>query len=236
MGIGIDSRSVLPPSDSGKEGGFHNAHSKTSSADESPLADKWASQRTEEQATAVFTGNVVPFRPEAVSREREAPTLDLPSSGGDESTTEGPSVAERIAGAENMIRGWEFADDDSLVVLVERRGQCYAVAYYPPSISIDVPTIAQHFLVIGASVAEDAPPDLTVAGSIDQIILSGNAEELSTCSLEEIFEGPPAPSPTQELPEDDTGEDESAETENGLKKILPWAALAGALYVINEQF
>lgn len=224
---------------------YANTRSQTSSADESPMAEKWNRIQGEQQdppersegipqPPSVGTGNVIPLRPTARSRE-DLPTLDLYTQGGDESTTEGPSIAERIAGAETMVLDWEFAEDDSLVVLLERRGQCYAIAYYPPTVSLDVPTIAQHLLVIGANVAENAPPDLNIAGSIDQIILSGNAEVLSACDLGEIFGVDPS-LPEEQIPQRDGPEEEAPPAGDVLKKILPWAALAGALYVINEQF
>jgi len=246
MGVGFINPAAVSAYGGGKDTDIHaNTRSQTSSADESPMADKWSRIQGEQyertggvsQPPSVGTGNVIPLRPTATSRE-DIPTLNLRTSGADASTEEGPSIAERIAGAETMIRDWELADDDSLVVLLERRGKCYAIAYYPPTVSLSAPAIAEHLLVIGANVATDAPPNLNIAGSIDQIILSGNAEELTTCDLGEIFGADPnlpeAQIPQRDGPEATAVSDDS--TGDTLKKILPWAALAGALYVINEQF
>jgi len=170
-----------------------------------------------------YLENVVPFTPPeagpASPQNREYPS-------GDVNTSVDTGRSSQTVSPADFVREIELFDG-GVAVLVVRSGQCYVISYeldldVPPTI----PEAASHLMLLSQQVA-GAPEQVTLAGAIDQIVLAGYGTPVATCSLDEIFE-----------PEDDerTEPESNGEKKDWFKEALPYAALLGALYVMQEQF
>lgn len=164
---------------------------------------------------------IIPFNPagEYSPQNEESPSAEVTTS------VDGARSSQTVSPAE-YIREIELVEG-GVMLLVVRHGACYAITYaYDTDVPPNVSEAAAHLTVLSRTVA-DAPDNVTLGGAIDQIRLAGYAEPLEGCSLEEMFE--PEPDPRTEP---DSGNDGGG----FVKDVLPYAAIAGALYVINEAF